>query len=239
MSVEMSETGLPELFAAMAKAQGAMTGAAKDGVAEGGTNRARSYATLQSALEAVRGPLAANGLAVLQPVERDGENVLVSTMIVHSGGGWMRWTMSASTAGLQQRGVQAVGATVTYLRRYTLMAACGIAPDDDDDGQSNADAARQERRPERREERPEPQRSQPVAKGQKHPEWQHASPWFFAQLNDLGVDYKTQLAPWHEKEHGSRPSQLPRWKLEELVRHLQSDAGRGLVQWLREQGGAA
>lgn len=248
MSVEMS-ADVSALFAAMAAAQGEMTVAAKDReVKERRKTRdgrefttSRTYATLESVQEATRPILSKNELTLTQWPETDERGRVVMHYILgHSSGQWIRGSMTGSTEGLQQSGVQALGSVMTYLRRYTWMSVCGIAQaDEDDDGRAavQADDRRQQRpkREEREERKPEP-----VAKGEHHPEWTAgANRWFFAQLGDLGVDYKTQLAPWHEKEHGSRPSQLPRQQLEKLVRHLRSDAGRGLVQWLREQGGAA
>lgn len=244
--VEMSPEGLPELFAALAKAQGEMTVANKDReVTEKRKTKdgrqfstKRSYATLESVTDATRPILSKHGLCLMQHPETDDRGrVVMHTIIGHSGGGWIRSSMTGSTEGLQQRGVQALGSVITYLRRYTWMAACGIAQaDDDDDGQSGAQAARHDRRPPPRREEPTA-RPDTAPKGEHHPDWKAgANRWFFAQLGDMEIDYATQLAPWHQEQHGTRPSQLSRRVLDDLVRHLRTTPG--LVDVLKQRGAA-
>lgn len=122
-----------ELASALAKAQGQITTAAKDK-----TNPflKSSYADLASVMAAARGPLSANGLAVIQTAETaDDGSVSVSTMLAHASGQWIAGTMSM-VAG-DERGkssAQVLGSIVTYLRRYGYMAITGVVADDDDDG---------------------------------------------------------------------------------------------------------
>lgn len=121
-----------ELAAALAKAQGVMAGAAK-----GSTNphfKSR-YADLASVWDACRPPLAANGLAVIQGVATDGTHVTVTTRLAHASGQWIE---SSAAADARDTGPQSVGSVVTYLRRYSLAAMVGVAPEDDDgnDGQT-------------------------------------------------------------------------------------------------------
>lgn len=117
---------LGELFAALAKAQGAMEHAAKDR-----TNphfRAR-YATLASCLEACRKPLADNGLAVTQPVTLKDGWIEVHTLLGHSSGQWLSNSLAIPVT---KQDAQGVGSAITYGRRYGLCAMVGVAPDDDD-----------------------------------------------------------------------------------------------------------
>jgi len=92
------------------------------------------YADLAEVLNTVRPVLAANGLSVIQSPSFDGAICHVTTTIAHSGGGYIFGTMSCVPAKMDGQGV---GASTTYLRRYSLAAVCGVAQEDDD-GQSAA-----------------------------------------------------------------------------------------------------
>lgn len=131
---EMAEThpqnpqnpALDQLAAALAKAQGAMKGALKD--SENPHFRSR-YADLAAVWDACREPLTANGLSVVQCPGRDGEEVTVTTMLLHASG-----QVLSSTLGVRpfKPDAQGIGSAITYLRRYALAAMVGIAPEDDD-----------------------------------------------------------------------------------------------------------
>lgn len=114
------------LAAALAKAQGAMGHAIKDRTNPHFKN---TYATLASVLDAIRGPLAANGLAVVQHPIATADGAGAVTMLVHSSG---EWTSSTLILPLSKRDAQGAGSAITYARRYALAAICGIAADDDD-----------------------------------------------------------------------------------------------------------
>jgi hypothetical protein len=114
-----------KLATALAKAQGEMGGAAKDAKNPHFNSR---YADLQAVVDACK-PLAAVGLAVLQPVKAEGAKVTVTTLLAHESGEWISedLTMTAKDAS-----PQAVGSAITYGRRYGLLAMVGLAPEDDD-----------------------------------------------------------------------------------------------------------
>ena len=122
---------LNELAAALAKAQGDITGAARDKVNP--AFQGSKYATLDSCWEACREPLSKNGLAVIQLVaEANKTAVAVETLLVHSSGQWISQTVRLP---VDRPTAQGVGSAITYARRYGLSAAVGVAPtDDDDDG---------------------------------------------------------------------------------------------------------
>jgi len=139
-----------ELATALAAAQGEMEGATKDSANPFFRSR---YADLASVRDACRAPLAKHGLCVVQfprvtftgapePYEwqakQSGETrygvrvvttVSVLTRIIHASGQYLEDEMSTM---LPTGDPQAVGSATTYLRRYALMAACAIAPEDDD-----------------------------------------------------------------------------------------------------------
>jgi hypothetical protein len=87
------------------------------------------YADLASVKEAAR-PIFKHGLAVTQAVlsAPDGTPGLLNK-ILHTSGEWMAsWAYCKA----EKPGPQAVGAVITYLRRYMMAAALNIAQEDDD-----------------------------------------------------------------------------------------------------------
>lgn len=92
------------------------------------------YASLPSILEVVRPVLADHGWAVTQDVGTAESGMpQVTTRFYHASGDLLTFGPLAMPAG---SGAQAVGSAITYARRYALVAALGLAPDGDDDGQS-------------------------------------------------------------------------------------------------------
>jgi len=121
-----TEIPTPELNAALCKAQSEMGPARK-----GKVNPAfrSNYADLASVIEAVQ-PLHDNGLAYSQLVAVDGDIVGVRTVLRHVSGQTL--DCGSMTARAKDASAQAIGSALTYLRRYSLMTACGIASADDD-----------------------------------------------------------------------------------------------------------
>jgi hypothetical protein len=91
------------------------------------------YANLASFIEASRGPLTKHGLALSHrnEVNDDGSNVLVCTL-GHSSGQYIESRMRVMPP---KNDVQSFGSYLTYLRRYSYAALCGLA-DTDDDGET-------------------------------------------------------------------------------------------------------
>lgn len=120
-----------KLDAAIAKAQGEIGDAKED--AENPHFRSK-YADLASIRHACVGALAKHGVAVTQwPVPASKPNhVALFTRLAHAGQ-WMRAYFELPT---RTWSAQDAGGAITYLRRYTLAAAVGVAPSDDDDGNS-------------------------------------------------------------------------------------------------------
>jgi hypothetical protein len=118
-----------ELSAALAKAQSVMGPAIINRVNPHFKNR---YADLSAVFEAVRKPLADNGISFTQITEiRDGAFILRTTLR-HNSGQWI-----ASEYPLPLNGKpQEIGSAMTYAKRYSLSAMVGIAADEDDDGEA-------------------------------------------------------------------------------------------------------
>ena len=94
-----------------------------------------SYASLAAVLSMARPALAAEGVLLIQsPSAGEDDAVEVTTRLVHSSGEWLESVISAPPPEPTARTtrVQMVGSTITYLRRYALMALLGIATEDTD-----------------------------------------------------------------------------------------------------------
>lgn len=105
----------------------------KDPARDGENPHFRSkYVQIDGLLAAVRPILAQHGLSVVQSTGGDGQNVTITTMILHTSGEWLK--TDALTLRAQQATPQGAGSAITYGRRYSLSAALGVAWDDDDDG---------------------------------------------------------------------------------------------------------
>ena len=94
------------------------------------------YADLSVCIEAVIDALHANGIALIQR-NHDCENgVKVETVLLHESGeefsGGILHVPSA------KNDPQGYGSALTYARRYSFMATCGIAPEDDDGNAAQA-----------------------------------------------------------------------------------------------------
>ena len=147
MADDTAQTG--QLAAALARAQAAITGAVKD---SDNPFFHSKYADLASVWDAIRVPLTANDLSVVQfpsteftgaaeiveTTSRSGEKrlvmkvatiVSVRTTLLHKSGESVSGSVSAMLANGDP---QAVGSAITYLRRYGLSAMVGVAQIDDD-----------------------------------------------------------------------------------------------------------
>jgi hypothetical protein len=88
------------------------------------------YADLSACVEAVIDALNDNGIALTQQVHECDNGVVVETVFIHESGATMSCGRLHVPASKQD--AQGYGSALTYARRYSLMAACGIAPEDDD-----------------------------------------------------------------------------------------------------------
>ena len=123
--MERSEQ-INELAAALAKAQGEMENATKD--SENPFFKSM-YADLAAVWRAIRGPLAKNGLAVIQTTQLTGPVMVLETVLAHSSGQWISGDFLISPA---KPDMQGIGAATTYARRFALQSIVGLAAEDDD-----------------------------------------------------------------------------------------------------------
>lgn len=127
--------------AAFVKAQSAFGPALKTSVNPAFKSR---YSDLASCIDAVMEALNSNGLALMQIPADCESGVCVETLFVHESGEILNG--GKFRAPVTKQDAQGYGSATTYARRYGLMAACGIAPEDDD-GNAAAKAAPQRAAP--------------------------------------------------------------------------------------------
>lgn len=107
------------------------------------------YADLSACVEAVIDALNNNGIMLMQQSHLCEDGVIVETIFLHESGEQIsggRLHVPAS-----KHDAQGYGSALSYARRYSLMAACGIAPEDDD---GNAAVRKPEKKPDPKPEKP-------------------------------------------------------------------------------------
>jgi len=127
----ISENNRPELFAAISKMQGELTGAFKAKSGHG-----YNYADLAQCIRTAQEPLLNNGLSVIQLLTETEKGTELETIMTHEAGGYVSSSFIMAQAVLAGGGgknpAQALGATITYMRRYAYSAITGLAQTDDD-----------------------------------------------------------------------------------------------------------
>lgn len=88
------------------------------------------YVDLAGCVEAVIDALNNEGIALIQNTHESDTGVMVETVFMHESGETLSCGKLHVPAAKQDP--QGYGSALTYARRYSLMAACGIAPEDDD-----------------------------------------------------------------------------------------------------------
>jgi hypothetical protein len=96
------------------------------------------YADLSACVEAVIDALNENGIFLLQKNYDCSDGIMCETVFVHESGEMLECGIVHFPAVKQDP--QGYASALTYARRYSLMSACGIAPEDDD---GNAGSRRQ------------------------------------------------------------------------------------------------
>jgi len=124
---QQQEQNMKQIAAAFIKAKKAFAPAIKNA---SNPHFKSKYADLAACIEAVDEPFLANGIAMYQETFEDATGVTVETVLLHESGEIIRCGRLHVPASKQDP--QGYGSALTYARRYSLMAACGIAPEDDD-----------------------------------------------------------------------------------------------------------
>lgn len=88
------------------------------------------YVALDGCIEAVIDALHNNGIFLMQKTHDCETGVKIETILIHESGEQLSGGILHVPATKQD--AQGYGSALTYARRYSLMATCGIAPEDDD-----------------------------------------------------------------------------------------------------------
>ena len=118
---------MKELFLALTKAQAKMGKASKDST---NPHFRSKYADLSSCTDAIRDVIGEFGLGYIQVCHDSDKAACVETIIVHESGEQI--SCGKVSVPVSKQDAQGFGSAQTYARRYSLSAACGLAPDDDD-----------------------------------------------------------------------------------------------------------
>lgn len=94
------------------------------------------YVNLAGCVEAVIDALNLNGIMLMQPARECADGVMIETLFLHESGEEKSGGVFHVPASKQD--AQGYGSAMTYARRYGLMSACGIAPEDDDGNAASA-----------------------------------------------------------------------------------------------------
>lgn len=132
---------IANLATALAMAQMNIKGAIKD---SNNPFFKSKYADLSSVVEAIRPAFGQCGLSYIQRVEpSDKDEVRVETILLHASGEWL--SCGVLNLPVSKADAQGYGSALTYARRYSLAAACGVAPEDDDGNAASGKNAPQKR----------------------------------------------------------------------------------------------
>jgi len=155
---------MKEISAALVKAQKEFGPALK--TSSNPAFRNSRYADLSACVEAVIDGLNNNGIFLMQSSHMCEDGVIVETLFIHESGEQMSAGKLHVPASKQD--AQGYGSALTYARRYALMAACGIAPEDDDGNAATKNAPVEAKPP-----APPPKAEKPPAKAEGEPgKWQ-------------------------------------------------------------------
>ena len=94
-----------------------------------------TYAKLPDVMKVANPAMAKNGLTLRWDTKQDNGLLYVKAIVSHKLGGFASMELfSALDNSGAKNGVQAIGSTVTYLKRYTAEGVLGMSTEDDDDG---------------------------------------------------------------------------------------------------------
>ena len=142
-TIQKSES-ISNLIPALLKAQTKIENPTKDSF---NPHHKSKFASLHSYIEATKRPLMEHGLVIIQGINGSGLNVGVDTMLAHSSGEWLSFSVQAEcfTTRKDASGKieklpgdgQAIGSLTTYLRRYGIASLLNLVGEEDDDAEAD------------------------------------------------------------------------------------------------------
>ena len=124
----------PTLISALVKAQSEMSHAAFD---QTNPHFKSKFASLKSVIDAVKPALNANGIAYIQRSVPMDHGIAVETVFYGHGG---ELATGPVVMPIDMANAHGYASATTYAKRISLSMACGIAADEDDDGNAAAKA---------------------------------------------------------------------------------------------------
>lgn len=133
MSRELAAEQARQAFdAAMSAAKSEITPVIKNATG----HNSKKYADFAAIAKAVDPIISRHGLSYRFRTKQD-ERIHVTCILAHEGGHSEETTLAGPPdATGSKNAIQAIGSTLTYLQRYTLVQALGLAASDDDDGKA-------------------------------------------------------------------------------------------------------
>jgi hypothetical protein len=142
---QFTSENISEISTALSKAQGEITAAIMDKI---NPHFKSKYCSLNALWDACRKPLSNHGLALTQCMSVEGDQIMMTTILAHSGGQWIKSYFPVCNT---KATLQVAGSALTYARKYSLASIVGISCDEDDDGNAgnNSDPIAQKKTEER------------------------------------------------------------------------------------------
>lgn len=101
-------------------------------------HNSKRYADFEAYAKVIDPILSEHGLSYGFETQQDDKAIKVTCVLSHRDGHETRNMLSGpADATGNKNAIQAIGSTLTYLQRYTLQAALGLAASDDDDGKAS------------------------------------------------------------------------------------------------------
>lgn len=131
---EPQANGVQPLILALIKAKRAFKPVVKDAT---NPHFRSAYATLSAYLDATQDALLTNGLAVVQAPMMKGEQLVLTTVILHASGASLQ--CGEYPVFPPKQDPQGYASAMTYARRISYSTALGLAAEDDDGNAANKD----------------------------------------------------------------------------------------------------
>ena len=125
--IYIKENEMKNIYSAFIKAQQQFAPALKSSL---NPHFKSKYASLDNCIEAVIDAFNDNGIGLIQQTHEAESGVIIETILIHTSGEQLSGGKLFVPA--TKLDAQGFGSALTYARRYSLMATCGIAPEDDD-----------------------------------------------------------------------------------------------------------
>lgn len=160
-----------------------------------------AYADLTSVIDAVKKPLNDNGIAFTQGTIIAPEGLVLMTTLRHSSGEVIvsEWPLPIAA------NMQNMGSNLTYAKRYSLAAICGVSADEDDDAEAGIkESGKKQTAAQRDATKPQAEApKQEIIKAEPHalprPDGISATEWAGKFMQQIGLAKNDpEIVAWHK-----------------------------------------